>query len=276
MPSTYSPLLRVELIGTGEQSGTWGVTTNTNLGTILEKSIAGTANVTITSANQALTASDGVDDQARCALINCIGTPGVNSNIYVPPSSKLYVVKNSIAGYTVTVYCSTILGNTTAAGTGITVPTGKYIYLYSDGTNIVNANNFFKLPTFVGALESATILANPSTGTIAFDLNTQSVLYYTSNATANWTINFRGDSTNSLNSIMAIGDIATCAFLSTQGSPAYYNNAVQVDSVSVTPKWIGATPPTSGNVNSIDLYSYTIIKTANSTFTVLATQTRFG
>jgi hypothetical protein len=107
-------------------------------------------------------------------------------------------------------------------------------------------------------------------------LTTQSVVYYTTNASGNWTVNFRASSGTSLNTALAVGESVTAAFLVTQGSTAYYNNVIQVDGVSVTPKWQNGNTPISGNANGIDVYSYTIIKTASATFTVLASQTRFA
>jgi len=100
-------------------------------------------------------------------------------------------------------------------------------------------------------------------------------LYYTSNASANWTVNFRGSSGTSLNTLMSTGQTMTVAFLVTQGTTAYYNSAVQVDGTSVTPKWQGGTAPTAGNASGIDVYTYTIIKTGSAAFTVLAGQTQF-
>ena len=130
----------------------------------------------------------------------------------------------------------------------------------------------FKTPN---VSEPATISATAATGTIQYDICTQSVLYYTSNAAANWTVNFRGSSTTSLNTIMAVNDVMTVAFLVTQGATPYYNNAVTVDGSSVTPKYQGGTAWTAGNASGIDVYTYTIIKTASATFTVLASQTQF-
>jgi hypothetical protein len=124
--------------------------------------------------------------------------------------------------------------------------------------------------------ETATISATAATGTIAYDVTTQSVLYYTSNASANWTVNFRGSSGTSLNTLMSIGQSITVAFLVTQGGTAYYNNAVQVDGNAVTPKYQGGTAWTGGNASSIDAYTYTIVKTGNAAFTVFASQTRFA
>ena len=125
------------------------------------------------------------------------------------------------------------------------------------------------------ALEVATISATAATGTINYDITTQSVLYYTSNASANWTVNFRASSGTSLNTAMATGESLTAVFMVTQGATAYYNNALTVDGTSVTPKWQGGSAPTSGNVSGIDVYAYTIIKTGAAAFTVLASVTQF-
>jgi hypothetical protein len=123
--------------------------------------------------------------------------------------------------------------------------------------------------------ETTTISATAATGTINYDVSTQGVVYYTTNASANWTVNFRGSSTTTLNSLMAVGETRTVTFLVTQGATAYYNSAVTVDSVSVTPKWQGGTAPTTGNASSIDTYTYSIIKTAASTYIILASQSQF-
>jgi hypothetical protein len=125
-------------------------------------------------------------------------------------------------------------------------------------------------------LETATISATAATGTINYDATTQAVLYYTTNASANWTVNFRGSSGTSLNTLMATGESLTVAFFVTQGATAYYNSVVQVDGSSVTPKFQGGTAWAAGNASSIDAYTYTIIKTGNAAFTVFAAQTKFA
>jgi len=158
------------------------------------------------------------------------------------------------------------------------------------GANIavVNvANSFTATQTFSGtssaqaivlndAAEVATVSATAATGTIAYDITTQSVLYYTSNASANWTVNFRASSGTSLNTLMSTGQSMTVAFLVTQGATAYYNSAVQVDGTTsgVTTRWLGGAP-TAGNASGIDSYRYLIIKTGSATFTVLASNTQF-
>jgi hypothetical protein len=113
--------------------------------------------------------------------------------------------------------------------------------------------------------ERLTISATAATGTVAFDTQTQGILYYTTNASANFILNF-----TNVNSNLTTGDSISCVFLNTNGSTAYYPTAFQVDSSSVTPKWSGGTAPAAGNASAIDAYTFTIIKTANATFTVLA------
>ena len=126
------------------------------------------------------------------------------------------------------------------------------------------------------AAEVATVSATAATGTIAYDITTQSVLYYTSNASANWTVNFRASSGTTLNTALATGQSVTVAFLVTQGSTAYFNNVIQVDgtAVGVTTRWLGGAP-TAGNASGIDSYRYLIIKTGSATYTVLASVTQF-
>jgi len=123
--------------------------------------------------------------------------------------------------------------------------------------------------------EKVTIAAIAATGTINYDVLTQAVLYYTSNASANWTLNIRGDGSNSLNNVMDTGESITVAHLVTM-TTAYYNSVVQVDGNTVTPEWQGGSAPSSGNANSVDVYSYTIVKTGSATFTVFASQTQFA
>jgi hypothetical protein len=124
--------------------------------------------------------------------------------------------------------------------------------------------------------ELVTVSATAATGTINFDAITQGVLYYTTNASGNWTLNVRGDGSNTLNSILSTGQSITVVFLATNGSTAYYQSGFQVDGSAVTPKWAGGTAPSSGNASSIDAYSLTIIKTASATFTVLASTGKYA
>jgi hypothetical protein len=365
MASTYSNL-KIELIGTGDQSGTWGVTTNTNLGTAIEEAITGSADVTFSSADVTLTLTNTNTTQtARNLRLNLVGSVSAAQNLIVPSIEKQYIVNNTL-GYDITVKNST--------GTGVAVPAGKSMIVFNTGSNVVEVVTALATGTVIpvanggtgvttstgstsvvlsaspaltgtptaptaapgtnttqiattafvqnvaGALgtmssqnanavaitggtingttigattpssgaftslnassvttlgETTTVSAIAATGTINYDIITQSVLYYTTAASANWTVNFRGSGSTSLNTLMAVGETRTVTFLVTQGGTAYYNNAVTVDGSSVTPKWQGGTAPTGGNVSGIDTYTYSIIKTASATFTVLASQTQF-
>ena len=135
----------------------------------------------------------------------------------------------------------------------------------------VNNNTIFKSPQ-----ERTTISATAATGTINFDASTQGVLYYTTNASANWTLNVRGNSGATLDSILTTGDSVTVAFLAAQGTTAYYQTAFQIDGAAVTPKWQGGTAPAAGNASSTDSYVFTIIKTGSAAFTVFGSQTKFA
>ena len=129
---------------------------------------------------------------------------------------------------------------------------------------------------FLNAKEVVTVSATAATGTINYDVTTQSVIYYTANASANWTVNLRASSGTTLDAVMSNGESITVAFLVTQGTTAYYNSAITIDGVSVTPKYQNGTAWTGGNASSIDAYVYTIVKTASATFTVFASQTKFA
>jgi hypothetical protein len=124
--------------------------------------------------------------------------------------------------------------------------------------------------------ELTSVSATAATGTINFDANTQSDVFYTTNASANWTLNVRGDSSTTLSSMLAVGDSITVTFKVTNGTTAYYQTAFQIDGSAVTPKWQGGLAPTGGNASSIDVYTFNIVKTAATpTYTVFASQTKF-
>lgn len=131
--------------------------------------------------------------------------------------------------------------------------------------------------TTVNAVEPVTISATAATGTITFYSATQSILYYTSNASANWTVNLAHSSGTSMNSALSTGQAITVCFMVTQGSTAYYNNVVQVDGATsgVTTKWQGGAP-SSGSASGVDVYTYTVIKTGSATFNVFASKVQFS
>jgi hypothetical protein len=165
MPSSFSPSLRIELIAPGEQVGAWGTTTNTNLGTLLESAIAGLQTVSVTSSDQALTIADGAADQSRLAALRFTTTTGAPFNVYAPPVSKQYTIVNASA-HAMTIFASTVAGNTTAAGTGVIIPAGASMTVRTNGTDFTQQNTHFTTAS-VGTLTvtSGAFTTLTSTGT---------------------------------------------------------------------------------------------------------------
>ena len=190
MPSSYSPNLRIELIAPGEQAGTWGTTTNTNLGTLVEDAISGMATVSVISANQALTALNGAADQSRNAILELTTSTGANFAVYAPPESKLYTIFNN-SSYTATVYNSSVMGNTTAAGAGVAIPAGKTMTVWSDGTDFALQNTHL-IGTVVGNV-TGNVTGN-LTGNVTGNVTGNTSGTAGSVATTDWTITQSGSS----------------------------------------------------------------------------------
>lgn len=129
---------------------------------------------------------------------------------------------------------------------------------------------------FPNIAETTTVSATAATGTINYYVNSQSVLIYTSNASANWTLNVAFSSGTALNTALATGQSVTIAFMVQQGSTAYYPTGFTIDSTAVTPKWQGGAAPSAGNASSLDVYTYSITKTGSAAYIVLASQTKFA
>jgi hypothetical protein len=125
-------------------------------------------------------------------------------------------------------------------------------------------------------VEPVTVNASAPTATTTYDVATQSVVYYTSNNTVNFTLNIRGSSTTALNALIGIGQSITLTLMVTNGTTAYYPNVIQIDGTAVTVKWQNATAVTAGNPSCIDVYCFAIIKTASATFTVIGSQSKFA
>jgi len=257
--------------GTGQTSYTDGqlLIGNSTGNTLTKATLTAGSGVSITNGSGAIT-------------IAATGSGGTVTSVSV-------VSANGLAGSVADATTTPAITLSTSV-TGVLKGNGTAISAATAGTDYVEpatATTFTATQTFNGssstlgmvlndAAETTTISATAATGTINYDVTTQSVLYYTSNASANWTVNFRGSSGTTLNTLMSTNQTLTVAFLVTQGSTAYFNNVVQVDGSPVTPKWQGGTAPSAGNASSIDVYTYTIVKTGNAAFTVFASQTRFA
>jgi hypothetical protein len=231
--------------------------------------ITGVATLTAQPILSSLTASKPVFTDASKGLVSTGtlgadqgGTGVANNAAMTVTGSGNFAYTRTLTGTTNVTFPTT---GTLATLAGTETLTGKTL------TSPIITN-----PLITEIRETATISATAATGTIAYDALTQVVLYYTTDASGNFTVNFRGNSGTSLDSVMSTGQSLSATFLVTNGATAYYNSAVQVDGSSVTPKWQGGSAPTSGNASSIDSYTYVIIKTGSAAFTVLASVTKFA
>ena len=206
------------------------------------------ANTTLTDIANALTGSLAADGQTTASGNLNMGTNQV-VNAADPTTAQALATKN---------YVDTYVG---ALGTMSTQ----------------NANNVAITGGSISSiLEGATISASAPTATTNYDFKTQAVQYYTSNATTNFTLNIRGNSTTSLNTVMSTGQTATMVLMVTNGATPYYPNVLQIDGSTITPKYQGGLSITAGNASSVDIYTIAIVKTASATFTAFVSQTKFA
>ena len=184
-----------------------------------------------------------------------------------------------------------IIGSANVSGTNL-VATANTVDIQGSAPTITATNgtntdltltpNGYGLVTFNGGgkiqqlAEKANTSATAATGTINFDVIDGAIQNFTSNASANWTLNIRGNSSVTLDTLMDTGESMTIAHVVPQGSTAYYANVVQIDGSTVTPVWQGGSAPTEGNADSSDVYTFTTIKTAANTYTVLGALTQFA
>jgi urease beta subunit len=171
---------------------------------------------------------------------------------------------------------STALKVSNSATTAASANTASAIVARDASGNFIAGKATLATADINTVIETASIVASASTGTINIDFSTNPTVYYTVSATNDWTINVRGTSGVTLNDTLSTGQIATVTFLATIGATQKRPTVFQVDGSSVTPKWMGGTAPTTGNASSIDAYTLAIIKTGSAAFTVLASQTKFA
>jgi len=236
-----------------------GTTTLTNTG--VTSVIAGTG-ITVSGSTGAVTINS-----TATGTVTSVSATG-NSGVLVGVGTATTTPAISIGLGNITPISDTSVFNGSIGS--VTPNTGIFTTLNASGIMTLNSYGVIK-----GLLETATVTASAPSSTTNFDLITQSVQIYTTNATANFTLNIRGNSTTTLNSMLAIGQSATLTLLVTTGTSAYYPTAYQIDGSAITPKWAGGTAPTSGDASSIDVYTLTILKTASATYTVLASQSQF-
>ena len=354
MASSFSTDLKLELMATGENSGTWGTKTNSNLN-LLQQAIAGFESIAISSTNTTLLMTDANISEARNAVLKFTGTITANCTVFVASGiEKTYILENGTSGaFTLALNqvggASVIFGaadktsklvylnGTDAVDLGIvnltnpvtltnktlTTPTltspiineiddsnGNEEIIFTATASAVNeltvanaatgnnpnvaasgsdANVGINLtPKGTGAVtfngtgkiqavkEKVTVTAVATTGATNFDFLDQAVLYHTTTATGQFTINLRGSSSTTLNNMLSVGESVTGAFLNT--NTTFYVSTITIDgsSTNVTLEYQGGSAPIAGNAG-IDVYSFTAIKTATTpAYTILASQTQFN
>lgn len=233
MPSSFSSRLRLELIGTGEQSGSWGNTTNINLGTLIEEAIAGIASVAVSDnpvSPTTLTAVDGGTDQARQMIINLTGGITATREVRCPAVQKLYFVRNATTGgFAITFK--------TASGTGISIPNGRIRAVYCDGTNVNDLITDLPATTQLAGSDIATIstaqtftnktLTSPRIGTGIFDTNGNEVVAITATASAVNEITITNAAASGTPTISATGGDTNIGLnLVSKGSGSVFVNSV--------------------------------------------------
>lgn len=254
MASTFSPQLRIELIGAGEQSGAWNNTTNTNLGTLIEQAISGVAAINIgSSTSYTLETANGASDEARSMVLEVTGTPGAAFNVICPSSSKVYIVKNSVGTHTMTLK--------TSAGSGIAIPSGRTMLLYCDGTNVVNGVN--ELPTgstvngdVIATLTGTQTLTNktltsPKIGTAILDTGGNSLFNLTATGSAVNYMTVANAAAAGSPSITAAGsDTNVDLLLAAKGSGAVKAGGVEVVTLTGTQALSNKTIASPANISA--------------------------
>jgi hypothetical protein len=209
--------------------------------------------------------------------IDIVVEPNIEQDLTSNAARYLSFVDSSTAGYQ-RLNLDTDLSYNPSTGTlSSTIFSGSLSGSVTGGTVSATSITASETVTFnASAIEEVSVQSLASTGTVTLDCKTNSVHYYTLSATGNWVMNFRGDGATTMDTFLAVGKSTTVVFLATQGVAPFYTTGFTIDGAAVTPKWLGGAAPTGGNSSGIDSYSFTIIKTAAATYTVLASQARFA
>jgi hypothetical protein len=192
---------------------------------------------------------------------------------------NVYGLKENAVGIASTSIISNSFSNVSVSiGNTITITTNSVgiVTFTQDNIGIANTVTLERTGIVQQLFENVNISSTALTGTIDLDILSGTLFYYTANASANWTFNFRGNSSTTLNSILPIGKSVTVTILSTQGGTAYYANTFKVDGTTISPKWQGGSAPTSGYTSAINVYTYSVVKTADATFTIFASLNKFA
>ena len=265
---------------------------------LLAKAVEATNNAVSSSS---LAVSNNLSDVANAAtaLSNLGGIGAASPALTGTPTAPTATAGNNTTQIATTAFVTTAVDNIVDSAPGALDTLNELAAALGDDANFsttVTNSIATKLPlaggTLTGALTGTDVTVNgtldieeviekvetgtSTSGTLNYNVLDGGIVNLTSNQTANRTINFRGDASNTLNSLLSTGQSVTSSILAAQGSTAYYFNAYQVDGTAVTPKWSGGSAPSAGNASGIDVYTFTIIKTADATFTVLASQTQYA
>lgn len=178
MASTYSPSLKITLMGDGDQAGLWGQTTNTNLGTLLEQAITGVQPIVMSDANYTLTSFNGISDEARNAVLVVTGTNNAVRDLIPPVVEKLYVVANNTTGG----YAIRVIG---ASGTGVSIPNGTTQIVYCDGTNFIAASGAFTNGSVLSVAGGGTGQTSLTANNVVLGNGTASVQFVAPGASGN-------------------------------------------------------------------------------------------
>jgi hypothetical protein len=240
--------------------------------------IAAKGDLIVGSANDAVTIVGAASTNGYVLNVNSSTTSGL---AWVDSAASTQTLTNK----SVALGTNTVTGTIAQFNTAVTDADFATVAGSETLTNKTLTSAALTAPVITGTasiaqmMESVTVSATAATGTVNYDVLTNgAVTYYTSNASGNWTLNLRGDGSTTMNSVMSTGKSLTVAFLVTNGGTAYYQSGLTVDGTTsgVTVEWQNGTIPAAGNINSIDIYSITLIKTGSATYTVLASQTKFA